>query len=72
METYLKSEEKLYEVASKVLQRITMNNLQNIYGDNFSCDNNPNTILFAKDETSQSENLANYELELSNFEKNYF
>ena len=71
METYLKSEEKLYEVASKVLQRITMNNLQNIYGDNFSCDNNPNTILFAKDETSQSENLANYELELSNFEKNY-
>lgn len=68
-EEYLKNEEELFLNASKILRKITMSNLEFSWGQNFSCDNNPDTILFAETNNQVDSNIP--EFEFTEFEKNF-
>ena len=68
-EEYLKNEEELFLNGSNILKKITMSNLEFSWGQNFSCDNNPETILFAETNNQVDPNLPTFEF--TEFEKNF-
>ena len=68
-EEYLKNEEELFLNGSNILKKITMSNLEFSWGQNFSCDNNPDTILFAETNNQVDSNLPTFEF--TEFEKNF-
>ena len=69
-EEYLKNEEELFLNGSNILKKITMSsNLEFSWGQNFSCDNNPDTILFAEINNKVDSNIP--EFQFTEFEKNF-
>jgi hypothetical protein len=66
---YLDNEDKLFSIGTSILKKMTMNNLELSWGQNFSCNNNPETILFTNTNSNQNQNLPSYEF--TDFEKNF-
>ena len=66
---YFDYHDKFFLASTDILKNITMNNLNYSWGENFSCDNNPDTILFANTNNSNDSNLLKYEF--TEFEKKF-